>query len=232
MNMKGATASLSPVLRRVAPRSVLPCHLWIRAGRLVAVAYRHPLSDSSNGLAGPYTSVGGMASASRVEVACPGTQQRRASAPPAQKTGCEVMLPRLKYSALLIGCLFICGCGSDEPPKAQRCETCSGPGDCDSWLVCVQSTCVTSGCKPSGNNVFSSCKDCFSPPTGSSSGATGSCKVGGQFCTKNGDCCDFACLSDDNLCHDACTSNLQCKSLCCAVLKSGDRVCAASQFCP
>ena len=55
--------------------------------------------------------------------------------------------------------LFVGGCATDEP-KASRCETCSGPGQCETGLACIESKCVTSGCKPTGNNAFSSCKNC------------------------------------------------------------------------
>lgn len=71
---------------------------------------------------------------------------------------------------------------------------------------------------------------------GSSGGSGGSCKTTGTSCTQNGDCCGYAsgastCISDDNLCHDRCTKGSDCKSGCCAPLKSGGGVCASASWC-
>ena len=56
-------------------------------------------------------------------------------------------------------CTALAGCTT--APLAKQCETCSGAGQCEGSLVCVQSTCVSKGCKPTGNGNFSGCSACF-----------------------------------------------------------------------
>jgi hypothetical protein len=66
------------------------------------------------------------------------------------------------------------------------------------------------------------------------------CKASLDACTSNGDCCGFSthanyCVNTGTslgaICAIACTSDSECKSGCCAPLKSGGSVCAPSSQC-
>lgn len=136
-----------------------------------------------------------------------------------------------RFLAVLVAGL-LASCAADDPPLGARCETCSKPGDCEAPLKCVQGTCVETGCMPSGNNVFSPCADCFTAAAPATSPTPKTCVTAGSSCSMNGQCCSLICMSDDDLCHDACTAHSQCKSKCCAFLKDGSRACASANFCP
>jgi hypothetical protein len=64
----------------------------------------------------------------------------------------------MRTLVVVFGILFA-SCAA-EPVKSNKCESCAKTDDCESGLSCSQQVCVIPGCAATGNNTFSSCKDC------------------------------------------------------------------------
>lgn len=124
---------------------------------------------------------------------------------------------------------------------SRPCESTCTSGCCDSNGLCqggrTDSQCGSAG-RACGRCVGGSCTASgFCGTTTGSGGGGGSsstCVGVGSSCAINNDCCTFRsgtgyCVS--GRCADACNSNAECNSNCCAVLVSGNRACSGSSAC-
>lgn len=160
----------------------------------------------------------------------------------------------------LVACVALAACSSDKGSSgssnltgsgntsggcAEQGSSCAKNGDCcgnaQGTAVCLdigggQSACAAT-CKVNGDCKGNCCSQLQSGGLACSpSDWCSGCVLAGKTCAKTGDCCGSGagltvCVSDDTACHDTCTANAQCKSGCCASLKSGGKVCAAASYC-
>ncbi|HEY1958224.1 MAG TPA: hypothetical protein VGH28_21555 [Polyangiaceae bacterium] len=114
-------------------------------------------------------------------------------------------------------------------------DRCSADTDCKGSRVCSDGVCVDpsqSGPDAGGGQ----------PEAGSEASNPGSeCDPVGTTCTATANCCQTGsglgaegaiCISNDNLCHAACSTDAECQSGCCALVEGQSLgVCAAASNC-
>lgn len=111
-------------------------------------------------------------------------------------------------------------------------DRCSSDADCKGTRVCSDGVCIdqsSGGNQDAGSNTDS----------GGNPGNT--CDPVGTPCTATANCCQSGtgigtegaiCITNDNLCHAACSTNAECQSGCCALVEGSSLgVCAASSEC-
>ena len=114
-------------------------------------------------------------------------------------------------------------------------DRCASDTDCKGSRVCSDGVCVDGTQPGDDGGTPSSGNDGGDPNPGSS------CDPVGTACSATANCCQSGtglgaegalCISNDNLCHAACSTNSECQSGCCALVEGKALgVCAAATEC-
>ena len=117
-------------------------------------------------------------------------------------------------------------------------EGCTTDTDCKGARVCVNETCVDG---TPGNDGGPTPTNTDGGSNADTSTVTTTCDPVGTTCTTTTSCCQTGagigaagaiCISNDNLCHAACTTDAECTSGCCAPVQGQTLgVCAESSDC-
>ena len=111
-------------------------------------------------------------------------------------------------------------------------DRCSSDQDCKGTRVCSDGVCVDPTQQQTDSGTNNNTDGNVNNPT---------CDPVGTPCTATANCCQSGtgigtagaiCISNDNLCHAACSSNAECQSGCCALVEGQSLgVCAAATQC-